>query len=106
MAEDRVNGPEDSIVTEMIKQLPQEKLYDIARCCQDRFMGLEAAHQLLQDRHIGVPRKPDDEPEKWIRNHRAIAFTVTSMWYATCSIPRLEREKEPEGWMYLHVVGV
>ena len=39
---DMVNGPEDAIVTEMIKQLPSEKFLHcrtIAKCFQERFMG-------------------------------------------------------------------
>ena len=29
-----------------------------------------------------------------------------SKWHATCTILRLEREKEPEGWKQLHVGGI
>ena len=43
MAEERVNGPEDSIVSEMVKQVPQENMYEITRCFQVRFLGLEEA---------------------------------------------------------------
>ena len=32
MAAGRVNRPEDSIVTEMIKQLPKENIYEFTRC--------------------------------------------------------------------------
>ena len=35
MSENSVNGPEDSIETEMIKQLPQEDIHEITRCFQD-----------------------------------------------------------------------
>ena len=35
----KVHGPEDAIVREMIKKLPMEKIYTIARCFQERFMG-------------------------------------------------------------------
>ena len=36
--ENKVNGPEDAVVSEMIKQLPLEKIYIITRCFQERFM--------------------------------------------------------------------
>ena len=39
MSENKVNGPEDAVVGEMIKQLPQEKFYIITKCFQERFMG-------------------------------------------------------------------
>ena len=39
MMENNVNGPEDPIVSEMIKQLPQEKIYTITKCVQERFKG-------------------------------------------------------------------
>ena len=39
MSENKVNGPDDVIVSEMIKQLPQEKVYEVTRCFQQRFMG-------------------------------------------------------------------
>ena len=38
MSEIKVNGPED-VVSEMIKQLPLEKICIITRCFQERFMG-------------------------------------------------------------------
>ena len=40
LSDNKVNGPEDAIVCEMIKKLPMEKIYTIARCFQERFMGL------------------------------------------------------------------
>ena len=39
MSDNKVNGPADAIVSEMIKQLPLEKIFTIARCFQERFMG-------------------------------------------------------------------
>ena len=39
MSEDKVNGPEDAVVSEMIKKLPLEKIYTITKCFQERFMG-------------------------------------------------------------------
>ena len=39
MSQNKVNGPEDAVVSEMIQQLPQEKIYIIMKCFQERFMG-------------------------------------------------------------------
>ena len=39
MSENKVNGPEDAFVSDMIKQLPLEKIYTITRCFQELFMG-------------------------------------------------------------------
>ena len=43
MSENEVNGLGDTVVDEMIKQLPLEKIYIITRCFQERFMGLTEA---------------------------------------------------------------
>ena len=51
MAEESVNGSEDSIVTEMIKRFPQKQQHENTRCFQDRFMGLE---ELQEDREVGL----------------------------------------------------
>ena len=40
LSENKVYGPEDAIVSEMIKRLPMEKIYTITRCFQERFMGI------------------------------------------------------------------
>ena len=39
MSENKVNGPENAVVIEMIKQLPLEKIYIITRCLKECFMG-------------------------------------------------------------------
>ena len=39
MSENKVNGPEDTVASEMIKQLPQEKIYIITKCFQERPVG-------------------------------------------------------------------
>ena len=39
MSDNKVNGPEDAVVSEMIKQLAQEKIYIITKRFQERFMG-------------------------------------------------------------------
>ena len=44
MSDNKVNGPEDAVVSWMIKQLPPlEKIYIITRCVQKRFKGLMEA---------------------------------------------------------------
>ena len=53
MAEERVNGPEDSFVKDVIKQLPQEQLPEITWCFQDHVMDLEEALCVLEEREIG-----------------------------------------------------
>ena len=39
MSDNKVHGPEDTVVSEMIKQLPMEKIYTMTRCFQERFMA-------------------------------------------------------------------
>ena len=39
MSDNKVNGPEDTAVSEMIKQLPLERVYINKKCFQERFMG-------------------------------------------------------------------
>ena len=36
MSDNKVDGPEDAIVSEMIKQLPWEEIYTITKCFQER----------------------------------------------------------------------
>ena len=43
MSENKVNRPDDAIVSEIIKQLPQEKIFEITRRSQARLVGLEEA---------------------------------------------------------------
>ena len=43
MAEEKVIGPEDSVVSEMIEELPQEKIHEITKCFPKRFMRQEGA---------------------------------------------------------------
>ena len=53
MAEGKVNGPEDSVVTKMIKELFHEKISGITKCFQARFMDQEdsesCAINILED---------------------------------------------------------
>ena len=95
MSENKVNGPDDVIVSEMIKQLPQEKIYEVTMCFQQRFMGKMEAPNSWKIVKLVFLRKPDAAPKKGIRSYRAIALTsVMSKWYAACLIQLLEKEKK------------
>ena len=39
----KINGQQDSVVTDMIKELPQEKIYETTKCVQARVMEQEGA---------------------------------------------------------------
>ena len=81
MADDKVNGPEDSVVTGMTNQLPQEQMIEITTCFAARIVGQDA------------------EPKKGNRSYRAIALaSVMSKWYATNIILRPEKEKTTVEW--------
>ena len=68
MSENKVNGLEDTVVGEMIKQLPKEKIYTITKCFQERFMGLTEAPSSWKIVKLVFLRKPDAEPKKGIRS--------------------------------------
>ena len=107
LSDNEVNGPEDAIVSEMIKTLPLEKIYAIAKYFQEPFMGLMESPSSWKIVKLVFLGKPDAAPKKGIRSYRAIAPTsVMSKWYASCIILRLEREREPENWKNLHVGGM
>ena len=63
-AEEEVDGPEDSVVTEMTKELPQEKIFEISKFFQHRFMGQEDAHGSLGLFKLVCLSQPDAEPKK------------------------------------------
>ena len=93
-AQDSRIEPEDANVSEMIKKLPMEKIYTVARCFQERFMGQMESPSSWKVVKLVFLRKPDAAPDKRIRSCRAIAETsVTSEWYASCILLRLEKEK-------------
>ena len=54
MAHNRVNGPEDTVVSEMIKQLPLEKIYTTTKCFRERFNGPDGGSKIVQDCETGV----------------------------------------------------
>ena len=98
MSDNKVNGVEDTVVSEMIKLLPLENIHTITRCFQERSMGLMEAPSSWKIVKLVFLRKTDAEPKE-IRSYRAIALTsVMSKWYASCIMLRLEKEKELENW--------
>ena len=76
MSENKVNGPEDAVVSEMIKQLALEKIYTITKCFQECFMDQMEAPSSWKILKLVFLRKPDAEPKKRIRSYRAIALTL------------------------------
>ena len=54
MSENKVNGPEDALVSEMIKQLPLEKICTLTKCFQERFMGQMEAPRSWKNCETGV----------------------------------------------------
>ena len=87
MSDNKVHGPEDAVASQMIKQLPLEKIYTVTKCFQERFMGQTEAPSSWKIVKLVFLRKPDAD--------RAIALTsVMSKWYASGIILRLEKERE------------
>ena len=61
MSDNRVNGPEDAVVSEIIRQLPLETIYTITKCFEERFLGqmgkpdaAEEKDQKLQGHHADI----------------------------------------------------
>ena len=94
MSENKVNGPEDAVVSEMNMLLTF-------------LVGQMEAPSSWKIVKLVFLRKPDAEPKKGIRSYRATALTsVMSKWYESGTIPRLDKETEPENWKKKHVGGV
>ena len=83
LSEHKVNGPEGSLVSEMIKQLPQEKRRD-HKMLSRLVYGVGRCAQFVEDCKACVPEKPDAALEKGTRRCRAVAWTSgMSKWYVT-----------------------
>ena len=66
MAEEKVSGPEDSVVAEMIKELLQEKVYEITRC--SRWLhGVGRCCKLLANYETG---KSDEARRRTKKGHQ------------------------------------
>ena len=89
-------------VSEMIKQLPREKINEITKCFQDWCVELEDAPGSWRIVKLVFLRKPGATLRKGTRSFRSTALTsVMWKWYATCVVLRLEEELD--GWKQLHV---
>ena len=118
VCDNKVNGPEDAVVSELIKQLPFKKIYIyilkkktyiyiLLRGASKNVSWVRWRLQVRGRLKVVFLRKFDAEPKKGHRSHRTIALTsVMSKWFASCIILRLEQEREPEKWKKLHVGGV
>ena len=94
MSENKVNGPDDAKVSDMIKQLTLKKVYIVPRCVQKRFMGQMEAPSSWKIVKLVFLRKPDTELRKEIRSYIANALTsVMSKWYASKIIRGLEKKR-------------
>ena len=105
LSDNKVNGPEDAIVSEMIKRLPMEKIYTIASCAwrdilyyhemfSGMISGLMESPSSWKVVKLVFLRKPDAATTKGIGSCRAIALTsVMSNWYVSCILLRSEKEK-------------
>ena len=81
MQDNKVSGPEDNMVSEMMKQFPFGFFYMNAKCFQERFMGREKAPNIWKIVNLLFFRKLDAEPKKRFKSYRAIALTsVMSKW--------------------------
>ena len=66
-------------VTEMGKQLPQEKIYKITRCFQDLCTGLEEAPSSWKIVKSVLLRQPDAEPQSGIRGDKGHRHDVSDV---------------------------
>ena len=99
-----VKGPEDSIVSEMIQQLPRQKSKRSQDVLKIVLWGWKIPPSPRRTAKLVFLRQPDAAPKKGIISCRCIALTsVMSTWCAICVILRLAKEKELEGWTQLHV---
>ena len=104
MAEEQVHGPEDSIVVEMTKQLPQENIFRIVRCFQARKVRKRRRAAGILHNWFSCGSKLQNGRLGSATTGRSRCTSVMSKWYAT--FLRLHKEKELEGWWQLHEGGV
>ena len=84
MSENKVNGPEDAVVSEMIKQFPMEKIYTITKCFQERFMDQMEAPSSWKIVKLVFLRKLYAQPKKGI--HCADIGDVEVVCVLYCSL--------------------
>ena len=97
MSDNKVNGPEDAVVSEMIKQLPLEKISTNHEVLPRTLQGPDGGAKFIEDCETDLlEEKPHAEPKKRTRSYRAIALTsVFSKRPAFVLLFRLEQEMEP-----------
>ena len=106
LSDNKVNGPENAIVSEMIKQLPLEKTH----CCEvfsGTFHGPDGISKFLEDREIGLLEETGRCPEERDQKLQG-ASADTGDVEAACILyfSALGEGKEPDNWKNLHVGGV
>ena len=86
-SDNKVNGPEDAIMSENGKDLHNCEVVSVSVSWLD----------------VLFLRKPEATPKKGPESFRAIALTwVMSKWCASCITFRLGKEEEPQKWKNLH----
>ena len=107
MSENKVNRPEDTVVSEMIKTVASREIVR-QKILSRKFHGKSGGTKFLEDRETNVfTKNPDAKPKKRVRGYNAIALTaVMSKWYAWCVLLRLEKEEEPESWKQSHAGSI
>ena len=103
--QEKVIGAEDSVVAELIKEVPQEKLFEITGCFQGRFMGQEGAPQPLANSKIcffsGEARHRTKKGNQKFQEdcaHVGDVAVVRDLHYFTSG-----KGNGPQGWKQLHV---
>ena len=92
----KANVPSDCMVTEMLRELPMESVYEITHWFEKRFRGKCRAPSGVETSTLRILKKPDAKLEKGLRGFRAIALiSVLSKWYAAVLVGLLHDEKEP-----------
>ena len=82
MSETKVNGPEDAVVSEKIKQLGENLHHH--KVLPGTFHGAGRGTKFMEDRETGYLRNPDAEPKKGISSYRAIALHVRGIDGSSC----------------------
>ena len=105
LGDNKVNGPEDAIVSEMTKKLPFEKIHTFARRFQERFMGLMESLSSWKIVKTGLleetGRCPEGRDQKLQSNSADIGdVKVVCILLFFCA---WRGKKEPEKWKNLHV---
>ena len=63
MSDNKVHGPEDAIVSEMIKRLPTEKMYTFTKCLSGKCSGSDGVSKLMEGGEAGVIEEAGCSPD-------------------------------------------